>query len=382
MKAISVLFVFFVVTIAGLWGCLSEKGGAMKTEKIHLWTSSEGRSVDLYTLTNSSGAEMKVMSLGGVVYSLRVPDRNGKMEDVILGFEEARGYENNKPYFNGLIGRFGNRIADGRFVLDGREYRLATNNGPNHLHGGTKGFETKIWDVTPIQKKNAVGLELRYQSADNEEGYPGKLSVQVTYLWTDSNEWKIEYQAQTDRTTIVNLTQHAYFNLSGDGARDILGHELMLAADRFTPIDEKFIPTGELRSVRNTPMDFTHPQTVGARIDGRDEQLVRGLGYDHNWVLNSGGRALEMAGTLFDPISGRFMEVYTTQPGIQFYSGNFLDGTITGKYGKTYTKHYGLCLETQHFPDSPNRPDFPTVVLKPGQTYTQTTVYTFKIKTQ
>jgi aldose 1-epimerase len=380
MKAIRGLLFLGLAMFAGLWACRSEKGGTMKTEKIHLWTTSEGRSVDLYTLTNSNGAEMKVMSLGGVVYSLRVPDRNGKMEDVILGFEDFHGYEKNKSYFNALIGRFGNRIAGGTFVLNGQEYRLATNDGSNHLHGGNRGFETKVWDVTPIEEKNAVGLVLKYESADKEEGYPGKLSVQVTYLWNDSNQWKIAYEARTDKETIVNLTQHAYFNLSGNGARNILGHELVLAADRFTPINKKFIPTGELRSVKNTPMDFTRPQAIGVRIDQPDEQILRGLGYDHNWVLNSGGGALALAGTLYDPISGRLMEVYTTQPGIQFYSGNFLDGSVTGKYGKSYTKRFGLCLETQHFPDSPNQPNFPTVVLKPGEIYSQTTVYTFKVR--
>ncbi|HXG64998.1 MAG TPA: aldose epimerase family protein [Blastocatellia bacterium] len=340
----------------------------------------DGTPVELYTLTNARGAEAKIMTYGGIVVSLRVPDRNGKLDDVVLGYDTLDGYVKNNPYFGALIGRYGNRIARGKFTLDGRQYTLAQNNGENHLHGGVKGFDKVVWNASEIRDKNGVGLKLTYLSKDGEEGYPGNLSVTVIYTLTNNNELRIDYAATTDKKTVVNLTHHSYFNLAGQGAGDVLGHELMLNADKFTPVDKGLIPTGELRSVRGTPMDFTKPTPIGARIEQQDEQINFGGGYDHNWVLNKSGNSPTLAARVYEPTTGRVMEVYTTEPGIQFYSGNFLDGSITGKGGKVYQKRYGFCLEAQHFPDSPNKPNFPSTVLSPGQKYTQTTIYKFSAK--
>jgi aldose 1-epimerase len=304
-----------------------------------------------------------------------VPDRNGRLGDVVLGYENLEGYLTNSSYFGALIGRYGNRIAKGSFQLGGTPYQLAQNNGDNHLHGGVVGFDKVIWKAKELWGEDEVGLQLTYLSHDGEEGYPGNLSVTVVYTLTNNNELKIDYSATTDKKTIANLTNHSYFNLAGNG--DILGHELMLKADRFTPVDKGLIPTGELSSVEGTPMDFTTPTAIGARINQNDEQLIYGLGYDHNWVLNNSGGKLALAAKIFEPTSGRVMKVYTTQPGIQFYSGNFLDGSITGKNGEIYYKHFGFCLETQHFPDSPNHSNFPSTSLNPGQRYKQTTIYKF-----
>lgn len=337
----------------------------------------DGTPVDLYTLTNDTGVEARIMTYGGIVVSLKVPDRHGDLGDVVLGYDTLEGYLRDNPYFGALIGRYGNRIAKGRFTLDGKVYRLARNNGKNHLHGGIKGFDKVIWKATEARRENGVGLQLTYLSRDGEEGYPGNLSVTVVYTLTHNNELRIDYAATTDKKTIVNLTNHSYFNLAGAGKGNILGHEMMLDADRFTPVDKGLIPTGELREVKGTPMDFTEPTPIGARIDRQDEQLIFGLGYDHNWVLNHKNGTLALAARVFEPTTGRSMEVYTTEPGIQFYSGNFLDGAITGKNGKVYHKRYGFCLETQHFPDSPNKPQFPSTVLNPGQEYRQTTIYKF-----
>jgi aldose 1-epimerase len=347
----------------------------------------DGTSVTLYTLTNRNGVEARIINYGGIVVSLKVPDRDGNLEDVVLGHDNLEGYlKDNSPYLGALIGRYGNRISRGRFTLNGVEYQLAQNNGENHLHGGLRGFDQMVWQASPVaqasEEAQASGetLELTYLSRDGEEGYPGNLSVTVRYTLTDEDELRIEYAATTDKETILNLTNHSYFNLAGAGRGDILGHEVMINANRFTPINAGLIPTGELASVEGTPMDFTEPATIGSRIGEQYEQLLFGLGYDHNWVLNKDEGSLKLAARVYARGSGRVMEVYTTQPGMQFYSGNFLDGTIRGKGGKVYRKRYGFCMETQHFPDSPNHPNFPSTILSPGQKYNQTTIYKFSTR--
>ncbi len=334
-----------------------------------------GTPVDLYTLTNDNNLEAKITNYGGVVVSLVVPDQGGHLDDIVLGLDTLEDYASKSPYFGCITGRYANRIANAKFTLDGVEYTLAQNNGDNHLHGGLKGFDKVVWTAEEIQSNNGVGLKLSYTSPDGEENYPGTLEVIVTYTLTNEDELRIDYQATTDKDTIVNLTNHTYFNLKGAGSGDILDHELMLNADRFTPIDDTLIPTGELRSVAGTPLDFRQMTTIGDRIDEDDEQLDFAGGYDHNWVLNTNG-TLTLAARVEESTSGRAIDVYTTEPGIQFYSGNFLS-EITGKEGKTYRKRDGLCLETQHFPDSPNKPQFPSTVLKPGETYQTTTIYQF-----
>jgi aldose 1-epimerase len=343
-------------------------------------TTGDGKSVELYTLTNARGIEVRAMTYGGIIISLRVPDKDGQFNDVVLGYDNLNGYLTASPYFGAIIGRYGNRIAKGRFTLDGKEYTLATNNGPNHLHGGLKGFDKVVWQAESFESQDGVGVVFTYTSPDGEEGYPGNLKTKVTYTLTDQNELIFDYQATTDKATPVNLTQHTYFNVAGDGKRDILGHELLLNSDHFTPIDKTLIPTGEIRSVKGTPFDFTQPTAIGARINEKDEQLIFGLGYDHNFVLTRKGAGLSLAARVYEPTSGRVMEVYTTEPGVQFYSGNFLDGTITGKQGHVYKQRYGFCLETQHFPNSPNQPNFPSTILRPGQTYQSRTVYKFSVE--
>lgn len=341
--------------------------------------TADGKSVNLYTLTNKNGLVAKITNYGGIVTSLMVPDRNGNLADVVLGYDNVDSYIENNPYFGALIGRYGNRIADGKFSLDGVEYTLAKNNGENHLHGGIKGYDKVVWSAKETKTNEGVGLELTYLGPDGEEGYPGNLSITVIYTLTNNNELKVDYFATTDKKTVVNLTHHSYFNLAGEG--NILGHELMLNADRFTPVDEGLIPTGELRVIEGTPFDFTKATTIGARIDQDDEQLRFGGGYDHNWVLNkSRSGIMTLAASLYDPKSGRLMEIFTTEPAIQFYAGNFLDGTITGKRGQIYLYRSGLCLETQHYPDSPNKPDFPSTVLNPGEEYRHTTIHKFSVK--
>jgi aldose 1-epimerase len=332
-----------------------------------------GERVELYTLTNSNGVEAAITNFGGIVVSLKVPDRNGKPADVVLGFDSLDGYLKGHPYFGAIIGRYGNRIAKGAFRLGGVEHSLARNNGENHLHGGIKGFDKVVWKA----KRDGQRLELSYLSKDGEEGYPGNLSVTVSYTLNDNNELRIDYSATTDKSTVVNLTNHSYFNLAGQGEGDILGHNVMIDADRFTPVDKGLIPTGELRRVEGTPFDFRKPHAIGERVGAKDEQLALGNGYDHNFVLNGSAGSLRLAARVTEPKSGRVMEVLTKEPGVQFYIGNFLDGTIKGKGGKVYQRRYGFCLETQHFPDSPNKPNFPSVVLKPGSRYSTTTVYRF-----
>jgi aldose 1-epimerase len=331
--------------------------------------------VELYTLTNVSGMEARIMTYGGTVVSLKTPDRQGKLADVVLGYETLEGYLKNSPYFGAIIGRYGNRIGNGQFPLIGKKYTLPRNDGGNTLHGGIKGFDKVVWKAKEVNSKDGAGLSLSYLSKDGEEGFPGNLAVTVVYTLTNKNELKIEYFATTDKTTVVNLTNHSYFNLAGEGS--ILKHELMINASRFTPVDSGLIPTGELRSVKGTPMDFTQSAVVGARIDQQDEQLTFGRGYDHNWVLDNATGRLALAARAYEPVSGRVMEVLTSEPGLQFYSGNFLDGGITGKGGQVYKRRYGFCVETQHFPDSPNKPGFPSTVLRPGEKYQTTTIYKF-----
>ena len=343
--------------------------------------TTDGAAVDLYTLTNAKGMEVRAITYGGIIVSLRVPDRDGKLGDVVLGRDTLAQYVEASPYFGAIIGRYGNRIGKARFKLDGKEYKLAANNGPNALHGGKKGFDKVVWRAEPFQKEGAVGVVFSYTSADGEEGYPGTLESKVTYTLGDDDTLTFAYHATTDKATPVNLTQHSYFNLAGDGSGDILGHELMLKASRFTPVDKTLIPTGELRSVEGTPFDFRTPTAIGARIGADDEQMKFGGGYDHNYVLDRDeGAGLQLAARVYEPTSGRVMEVSTTEPGIQFYSGNFLDGTITGKGGHVYKHRTGFCLETQHFPDSPNKPAFPSAILKPGEQYDTRTVYAFSVR--
>lgn len=378
-------FVMFLAVVLVVAGCSQKTGQSEQQttggiEKTPFGKLPDGREVVLYTLSNTLGMTMKVMNYGGIIVSLTAPDKNGNYEDIVLGYDSLPGYLKDSPYFGALIGRYGNRIAKGRFTLDGMGYQLAQNNLGNHLHGGLKGFDKVLWDIEPYPVKDGVAIKLTYTSNDMEEGYPGTLRAEVIYTLTSQNALKINYTATTDKKTIVNLTQHTYFNLSGNGKRDILQHELMLDADSFLPVDETLIPTGELRKVEGTPFDFRKPVAIGLRIGQNDEQLRIGGGYDHCWVLNGRGDSPRKVATLYDPVSGRLMMVYTTQPGIQFYSGNFLDGSITGKNNVIYNKHYGLCLETQHYPDSPNIPDFPTVVLNPGEVYSTETVYAFSVK--
>jgi aldose 1-epimerase len=339
----------------------------------------EGQSVEVYTLRNQNGVEVDVMTWGATVTRISVPDRQGRMADVTLGFDNLTPYLSPHPFFGSVVGRYGNRIAKGRFTLDGVEYKLATNDGANHLHGGTRGFDRRLWKGETATADGNPAVKLTYVSADGEEGYPGTLTATVTYSLTPKNGLRIQYLATTDKATVVNLTNHAYFNLAGQGTGDILGHLLMIDADRFTPVDKGLIPTGELKPLDGTPFDFRKPTAIGARINADDEQIKFGGGYDHNWVLNGGMGKLRRVVRLSEPTSGRTMEVFTTEPGVQFYSGNFLNG-VKGKGGKVYNRRDALCLETQHYPDSPNKPSFPTTTLKPGQAYQTTTEYVFGIE--
>ena len=334
-----------------------------------------GEAVELFTLANAHGMEVRVMTYGGIIVSLTVPDRSGRPGDVVLGYDSLAGYLKDSPYFGAIVGRYGNRIAKGRFTLDGKEYRLATNNGPNHLHGGIRGFDKVVWQAEPFDDARGAGVVLRHTSPDGDEGYPGALTAKVTYTLTDRNELRIDYEATTDRPTPVNLTQHSYFNLAGGG--DILGHELTIVADSFTPVDSTLIPTGVIAPVAGTPFDFRTPHPIGERIGAANEQLRFGGGYDHNFVLTRPDTGLAFAARLSDPVSGRTLEIRTTEPGIQLYSGNFLDGSITGKRGIVYAHRTGLALETQHFPDSPNHSEFPSTILRPGRVYLSTTLWVF-----
>lgn len=341
-------------------------------------TKKDFDSIMLYTLKNKSGVTVTVTNYGAIITSIMVPDRDGKLGDIALGYDTVEEYINavDKPYLGAVVGRYGNRIAKGKFSIDGEEYTLALNNGPNSLHGGIVGFDKVVWDAKPVGENS---LELSYLAKDKEEGYPGNLQIKVTYTLTDNNELVCHYEATTDKTTPVNLTQHTYFNLKGEGNGTILDHELMLNAKKFTPIDEGLIPTGELRDVQGTPFDFTEAKVIGRDIEVEEEQLTFGGGYDHNWVLDKAGKEGQttLAARVSEPTTGRVIEVFTTEPGIQFYCGNFLDGRLKGKSGQTYVHRGGLCLETQHYPDSPNQPTFPSTLLHPGEKYDTTTVFKF-----
>ena len=339
--------------------------------------TTDGKEVMLYTLKNTKGATATISNYGGTVVSLTMPDRNGQFGDVVLGFKKLADYEKKSPYFGCLVGRYGNRIAKGTFTLDGKAYHLAINNPPNSLHGGLRGFDKVIWGATPMETKEGPALKLTYTSRDGEEGYPGTLSVTATYTLTDKNELRVVFTATTDQKTVVNLTHHSYFNLAGEGNGDILGHVVTLKANRFTPVDKNLIPNGKLEPVKGTPFDFRKPTAIGLRISQPDQQLQFGGGYDHNWIADKLPGHLGVVAKVEEPTSGRVMEVLSTEPGVQFYTGNFLDGTLVGKSGKPYAFRNGFCLEPQHYPDSPNHPEFPSVVLKPGQTYKNTIIYRF-----
>lgn len=340
----------------------------------------EGREVELFTLTNARGVELRAMTYGAIIVSLRTPDRTGRLDDIVLGHDSLGGYLRDSPYFGAVVGRYGNRIAKGRFTLDGTTYRLATNNGPNHLHGGVRGFDKVVWEAEPFESDSGVGVVFTHTSPDGDEGYPGTLAARVRYTLTGRDELIVDYRATTDRPTPVNLTQHTYFNLAGDGRRDILDHVLWINADSITPVDSTLIPTGVIAPVGGTPFDFRTPTPIGARIGADHQQLRFGGGYDHNFVLRQEDAPIGQAARVVEPSTGRTLDVYTAEPGLQFYSGNFLDGTITGKAGRVYRHRYGFCLETQHYPDSPNQPQFPSVILRPGQEYRSRTVFVFGVE--
>lgn len=373
---------FFALAIAlSLSGCStaavdSAQKTNMKLESKVFGRTPEGTEVRIYTLSNTKGMTVKITEYGAIITELWVPDRNGKPGDVVLGFDNLDRYLKGHPFFGAIAGRVANRIAKGKFTLDGKEYTLAVNNGPNHLHGGLKGFDKKVWKSRPLRGlSREVAVELTYISPDGEEGYPGTLTAKVTYTLTDDNELRIDYEATTDKPTIVNLTNHSYFNLAESGS--VLDHILMINADRYTAADDTLIPTGELAPVKGTGLDFTQPRRIGDRIA---DYMSFAKGYDHNFVLNSGGKAMAMAARVSEPKSGRVMEVWTTEPGVQLYCGNHLDGSLTGVGGVVYKQHTGFCLETQHFPDSINKPSFPSVVLRPGQTFKSTTAFRFAAK--
>ncbi len=342
----------------------------------------DGRAVELYTLTNAHGVEVRAMTYGGIITVVRTPDRNGQLDDIVLGFDSLAGYLHNTAYFGAIVGRYANRIAGAAFTLDGVSYHLARNDGPNSLHGGARGFDKVLWTAEPVRSNDGAGVRLRYTSPDGEEGYPGAVAVSVTYTLTPRDELVIDYEAETDKATPINLSQHTYWNLHGaarmGGEGDILGHVLELNAAAFTPVDSVLIPTGVIAPVAGTPFDFRAPTPIGARIEQPNEQLRLGRGYDHNWVLDAAGRGGAVRATrVEDPVSGRTLDVSTTEPGVQFYSGNFLDGTIIGKGGHAYAHRSGFALETQHFPDSPHHSNFPSTILRPGQIYKSRTVFSF-----
>ena len=375
MKYLSGSIILFIIFFQ--MGC--ERSAEMKINK-ELFGELDGKQVDIYTLTNSNHIEVKITNYGGTVTSIKLPDKKGKFDDVALGFNDLEDYIKNSSYLGCIVGRYGNRIGNAEFSLDGKKYSLAKNNGLNNLHGGLRGFDKVLWEAEPVIGEDYQSLKLTFLSRDGEEGFPGNLKVEVIYTLTDDDSLRIDYTATTDKATVVNLTNHTYWNLAGEGSGDVLKHQLMINADFFTPIDQGSIPTGELRPVVNTPMDFRKPRVIGEGVDSDYEQIKLCRGYDHNYIINPDeDRELKLAATVFEPESGRYMEVYTTEPGIQFYSANFLFG-ITGKSGREYGPRGAFCLETQHFPDSPNKPEFPSVVLRPGEIYKTTTIHRFSVK--
>ena len=356
-------------------GCTMQRAGVSRTPFGQL---PDGRRVELFTLTNPQGIEVRAMTYGAIITSIRTPDLNGTQADIVLGFDSLSGYLAGSPYFGAIVGRYANRIAGGRFTLDGVIYQLARNNGPNSLHGGDRGFDKVLWNAEPFQNDSAMGVTFRYESPDGEEGYPGTVRVQVIYTLTATNELSVDYEATTDKATPINLSQHTYWNLHGEGRGDILDHVLTLNASEFTPVDSTLIPTGLIASVAGMPFDFRRSTAIGARINESNEQLRFGKGYDHNWVIDRDSQGtLVLAARLEDPVSGRRLEISTTEPGVQFYTGNFLDGSLKGKGGRPYGHRTGLCLETQHFPDSPNHANFPSTILRPGQRYQSRTEFVF-----
>ena len=371
---------YSVAILLGLGSMLPLAAAAKGIDKEPFGQLTDGTAIDRYRLTNANGMEVEFITYGGTVTAIRTPDRDGKLANVVLGFARLEDYEAKNPYFGSIVGRYANRIANARFDLEGVTYQLAVNNGPNALHGGEVGFDKRVWTAKETASPDGLAVVLSYRSPDGEEGYPGNLDVQVTYTLTDADEFQIDYQATTDKPTVVNLTSHSYFNLAGEGSGSIEGHELMLNASAYTPVDATLIPTGALDKVAGTPFDFTQPTLLGARLRDGHEQLVRGQGYDHNFVLDKPAPgAMSLAARVHEPTSGRMMEIYTTEPGIQLYTGNFLDGTLLGPAGKTYRQGDGFCLETQHFPDSPNKPSFPSTLLKPGETFRSTTMHRFSV---
>lgn len=373
-----------IPSVVGLAACLAPSlSGASGTPTVTVASfgkTADGREAHLYTLVNASGMMADITDYGAIIVRLFAPDRHGRLNDIALGFNTIEEYIKDTPYFGAVVGRYGNRIANGKFTLDGVTYTLAKNNGPCSLHGGKVGFDKVLWTATPLLTNNTAGLELKYRSVDGEEGYPGNLDVTVRYWLTNENELKVEYHATTDKATPVNLTQHSYFNLKGEGNGDILDHVVKLNASRFTAIDATFTTTGDLPAVAGTPFDFTQAHSIGERLDSQDEQLKNGLGYDHNWVIDRQGPGLALAGSVYEPITGRTLEVWTEEPGVQFYCGNFLTGAHVGKSGRAYPKRSGFCLETQHFPDSPNHANFPSTIVRPGTPYRTTTVFKFGAK--
>ena len=360
-----------------LSACSFKKKPTVKTAVFS--TAMEHKKMEHFTLENSTGIAIEILNLGGIIQSIKTPDKNGVLKDIALGFSDPKKYGDEHPFFGAIVGRFANRIAKGTFSLEGTTYRLATNNGPNHLHGGDKGFNKVFWSASPFSDDNSSGVTLGYLSKDMEEGYPGNLSVLVTYTLTEDNILKVKYEAHTDKTTVLNLTQHSYFNLSGDFSKQILDHQLQLNADQFLQTDANQIPNGTYQDVANSPFDFRTPKTIGQDIAAENEHLKIGKGYDHCWVINKQEAAMVKTATVYHPKSGRVMEVFTDQPGVQLYTGNFLDNTLPSKTGGTYGPQSGFCLETQHFPDAPNHPSFPSTVLNPGETFTSETWFKFSV---
>jgi aldose 1-epimerase len=379
MRQNFLIFLIVLVSVV-ISGCKKNKEIKPMIEKSIFGKLPDGREVQQYTLTNKSGMKAQIINYGAIVTSLSVPDRSGKLEDVVLGYDSIQGYVNDKAYLGAIVGRYGNRIGKGKFKLDGKEYQVTINDGENHLHGGKFGFNKVLWDAKNVSDSAEPALALTYLSTDGEEGYPGTVSLTVKYTLTDKNELRVDYNGTTDKPTILNPTHHSYFNLSGNPNNTILDNQLLLESDSITPVDKGLITTGKISSVANTPMDFRTPTAIGTRINDNYEQLIFGKGYDHNWVLKNFDSKLRKVAELYEPKSGRLMVVSTDQPGIQFYSGNFLDGTIKGKSGVLYQQRTGLCLEAQCFPDSPNKPEFPTVVLRQNQVYKQITIYQFSTK--